>query len=67
MFAIITEYPYYLMQGLVHFTKIESLKTAQNNAARIVARLTKFDHITPTLKPLHQCTQQIPKPLNSAL
>ena len=34
-------------------TQIKRLQQVQNNAASMVARVRKFDHITPTLKRLH--------------
>ena len=39
--------------GGIPDSQIERLQRVQNNAARIVARLKKFDHITPTLRSLH--------------
>jgi len=41
-----------LLNGLPD-TKTQRLQRVQNNAARMVARIKKFDHITPTLKSLH--------------
>ena len=42
-----------LLGGILPDTQIERLQRVQNNAAQIVARLKKFDHIAPTLKSLH--------------
>ena len=41
-----------LLYGLP-FDYIKPLQQVQNTAARIVARVNKYDHITPTLKELH--------------
>ena len=39
--------------GGIHDKQIDRLQRVQNNAARIVSRIQKYDHITPTLKSLH--------------
>ena len=39
--------------GGISDTQIERLQRVQNNAARIVAKLKKYDHISPTLQSLH--------------
>ena len=41
-----------LLYGLPHCL-IQKLQKVQNTAARVLCRLRKFDHITPTLKKLH--------------
>jgi len=41
-----------LLNGLSDF-KIQQLQYVQNNAARLVTKAKKFDHITPILKKLH--------------
>ena len=41
-----------LLYGLPD-SQIKRLQQVQNNAARMVGRVRKFDHITPTLKRLH--------------
>ena len=42
-----------LLHGLPKFEIINKLQSVQNAAARVIACLSKFDHISDTLKELH--------------